>query len=77
MTDLERLTQTLDALNIHYGQRPFEHDGKQSILVTLDEPRDEDYRPIPGKVPYTGYSGFAWIFTFDTDGTIKEVGGYE
>ena len=77
MTDLERLTTTLDALNVHYKQRPYEHMGKHSIIVTLEAPLDKDYRTIPGKVKYTGYSGFAWLFTFNTDGTIKEVGGYE
>ena len=77
MTDLERLTTTLDALNVHYRQRPYEHLGDHSIIVTLEAPRGEGDRTMPGKVKYTGYSGFAWLFTFNTDGTIREVGGYE
>jgi hypothetical protein len=28
-------------------------------------------------VPNTGYANFVWIFTFDSVGKIKEVGGYE
>lgn len=77
MTNLEQLTATLDSLNIYYTQRLYEHDGKQSILIELEAPVDKNYKDIPNKVKYTGYSGFAWIFTFDTDGTIREVGGYE
>jgi len=74
VSDLERLTSTLDALNVHYEQRLYEYDGKQSILVELDAP---EHGERGGKVRYTGYSGFAWIFTFDTEGSIMEVGGYE
>jgi hypothetical protein len=29
------------------------------------------------KIPYTGYSGFAWLFTFSIEGKLLEVGGYE
>lgn len=69
MTDLERLTETLDALNIGYGRAPSANG--EGINITLED-LDNDKT-----VPYTGYPYFAWIFTFDAAGKIKEVGGYE
>jgi hypothetical protein len=69
MTDLERLTETLDALNVAYEQTASASDA--GINITLGN-SDED-----GAVPNTGYANFVWIFTFDLAGKIKEVGGYE
>lgn len=78
MTDLERLTATLDALNVHYTQDARERTetpfgvNEARINVTLEEPKKDQT-----KVPYSGYNGFVWVFTFDMDGTLREVGGYE
>ena len=69
MTDLERLTETLDALNVAY-EKTASADGAD-IDIILGSKDDEM------TVPYTGYSYFVWIFTFDAVGKIKEVGGYE
>jgi hypothetical protein len=69
MTDLERLTKTLDALNIAYEKTASASD--EGINIMLGD-SDEDEA-----VPNTGYANFVWIFTFDSVGKIKEVGGYE
>lgn len=69
MTDLERLTKTLDALNIAYEKTASA--SKTGINIVLGTQDDKE------TVPNTGYSGFVWIFTFDAAGKIKEVGGYE
>lgn len=69
MTDLERITETLDALNVAYGKTASANGA--GINITLGTQDDEK------TVPNTGYSGFVWIFTFDAVGKIKEVGGYE
>lgn len=69
MTDLERLTETLDALNVSYKKTASASTaGINIILGTQDDERT---------VPNTGYANFVWIFTFDLEGKIKEVGGYE
>jgi hypothetical protein len=68
MTDLERLTETLDALNVAYDKNASTSGGVNITLGTEDE---------EGTVPNTGYANFVWIFTFDSEGKIKEVGGYE
>lgn len=69
MTDLQRLTETLGALNIAY-EKTVSANGA-GINIILGSKDDEM------TVPYTGYSYFVWIFTFDAAGKIKEVGGYE
>jgi hypothetical protein len=69
MTDLERLTETLNALNVAYEKTASASDA--GINITLGD-SDEDKA-----VPNTGYANFVRIFTFDTAGKIKEVGGYE
>ena len=69
MTDLERLTETLDALNVAYEKTASA--SKTGINIVLGTQDDET------TVPNTGYENFVWIFTFDAAGKIKEVGGYE
>jgi hypothetical protein len=69
MTDLERLTETLDALNVAYEKKASASTAGINILLGTQD--DET------TVPNTGYAGFVWIFTFDAAGKIKEVGGYE
>ena len=74
MTDLELLTQTLDRLNIDYGMNDYEWEGVVQKIITL---KGDHSTARKGKIPYTGYSGFAWLFTFSLDGALVEVGGYE
>ena len=69
MTDLERLTETLDALNVSYEKTASA--GTADIDIVLGTQDDE------GTVSNTGYANFVWIFSFDEAGKIKEVGGYE
>lgn len=69
MTDLERLTETLDALNVAYEKKASESTADINIVLGTQDDR--------GTVPNTGYFYFVWIFTFDAAGKIKEVGGYE
>lgn len=69
MTDLERLTETLDALSVAYEKKASA--STAGINIVLGTQDDE------GTIPNTGYAGFVWIFTFDLAGKIKEVGGYE
>jgi hypothetical protein len=69
MTDLERLTETLDVLNVAYEKKASA--STAGINIVLGTQDDE------GTVPNTGYANFVWIFTFDAAGKIKEVGGYE
>ena len=69
MTDLEKLTETLDALNVAYEKKPSK--SRAGINIVLGTQDDE------GTVPNTGYANFVWIFSFDEAGKIKEVGGYE
>lgn len=69
MTDLERLTETLDALNVAYEKTASA--STAGINIILGSQDDE------GTVPNTGYANFVWIFTFDAAGKMKEVGGYE
>ena len=75
MTDLELLTQTLDRLNVFYSVRDhIGRDGMEKKIVDLEEDLEHSKST---KIPYTGYSGFAWLFTFSIDGKLLEVGGYE
>ena len=69
MTDLERLTETMDALNVAYEKTASANGA--GINIVLGTQDDETI------VPNTGYANFVWIFTFDAVGKIKEVGGYE
>ena len=69
MSDLQRLTEILDALNVAYEKKASA--SKTGVNIILGTQDDE------GTVPNTGYSNFVWIFTFDAAGKIKEVGGYE
>lgn len=75
MTDLELLTQTLDRLKVYYDVSDFtSRDGIEQKIIDLEEDPD---RSNSAKIPYTGYSGFAWIFKFSIEGKLLEVGGYE
>jgi hypothetical protein len=74
MTDLDILTTTLDRLNVQYEVSEYQHDGVEKKIITLD---GDDSTARNGKIPYTGYSGFAWLFTFTLDGSLIAVGGYE
>lgn len=69
MTDFEKLTETLEALNIAFKITASENRANISIILGSED--DEK------TVPNTGYANFVWIFTFDTTGKMKEVGGYE
>ena len=69
MTDLQRLTETLGALNIAYEKTVSANGAGINIILGTQD--DETI------VPNTGYANFVWIFTFDAVGKIKEVGGYE
>lgn len=69
MTDLEILTETLDALNVAY-EKTASVDGADIDIILGSKDAETT-------VPNTGYANFVWIFTFDAAGKIKEVGGYE
>jgi hypothetical protein len=74
MTDFELLTETLDRLSVHYDVREREWEGVVQKIVTLD---GDGSTVREGKIPYTGYTGFAWLFSFSDDGRLVEVGGFE
>jgi len=77
MNDLDRLIETLTALNLYHA---IHRDEKGATSVILEEPprgTSEEREKYTAFVPYTGYGGFAWIVSFNADGGIKEVGGYE
>lgn len=83
MSNMQELTQLLDRMNVFYEISDSKDGVKNLCLYDADDylrQYDENGMFIKKEntyIPYTGYSGFAWLFTFDNDGNIKEVGGYE
>lgn len=69
MTDLERLTNTLDALKVFYSVTG--SDSHTSVHVSEPEDNKDQY------IPYIGYDGFYYTFIFDSDGCISNVAGME